>query len=938
MNADPGRWPVDPQAPPRGPVPGIGPVLPGGDPVLAARLAVPGYPETFVRRPRLEESLSHGLSRPLTLVNGPAGAGKTLLVAHWAATAPLPGPVAWLTAEQEDDAPGVFWTYVLEALRRSGVALPADLDGPALAGAVDQAMLSRLAAHLAGRAAPVVLVVDELERIGSSAVADGLEYLVRHADGGLRLVLIGRIEPPLPLHRHRAADELAEVRAADLAFTPAETAELLRRHGLAVSDAGAQALTERTEGWAAGIRLSALASEQAADPEAYLKEFEADDGAVADFLLAEVLQAQPSRTQELLLRASVLRRVHGELADALTGRQDGGPVLAELTRVNAFVAALGHGWYRIHPLFAEILRVHLRARHPGIEADLHRRAAAWLRGDGRIEEAVAHAAAAGDWEAAASWFVGELAIGQLFHGLEAQRWTELFAGLPDGTAGRTAALVRAALALAAGDAEGGLRQLEAAEGAADQGAEDGAAALSAAFLRVRAARLLGADSMAEEAAGSAERPGDGLAEPLRRHPELPALLLTELGSVRLWAGRTEAARSALSAAARASGGPVIAPVRHRALARLALLDLGQGLPGRAEGHARQSLREAERCGLPPGARSGVAHAVLGGVAWERDDPAAVRIALDRAAATAEAAGDPLLEVELAVLRCRLLLAEGDPAAGLRALEKAAAAAGPSPWARGRLALAACAAHLAANEPAAALRALRPVAGAAAGGGPEHLVARARAHLAGADRRGAAADLDALAGPQARTPSVAVRSLLVRAELAASGGEPDQARHLVEHALATAQADRLVRPFREAGAWLRRLLRDRPGTADGHDWLPPDLASARPATGEDAREAAGRRRAARVPAEGGGEGRGQGLGAAAGPDPGTADPGVIVEPLTEREREVLQRIAQMMSTEEVAADLHLSVNTVKTHLKSINRKLCTTRRGEAVRRARRLHLL
>lgn len=402
-------------------------VTPDGDPVLAARLTVPTVPGTFVRRDRLVEQLTDGARSPLTLVNGPAGAGKTLLVADWI-TACEPGSVAWLTVESQDSAPGVFWSYVLHAFRRHGVALPESIGSPALPGEVDHSLLARLAAWLNEQDSRVVLVLDEFDRVaGSAAVADELQFVLRHAGDGLRLVIISRTEPLLPLYRYRAAGELVDIRADDLAFRAEETATLIDRHGLPLPAEAARTLTERTEGWAAGLRLCVLAAQRADDPEGFLKDFEAGHSTVADFLLGEVLRAHPAETQDLLLRTSILEKTHPDLANALTGRDDAEPVLEELQRTNAFVEPLGHSWYRLHSLFAEILRVHLRVRHPGLEPELHRTAAEWLSRAGLLDEALRHAADAGDWELASVELVDHLAIGRLLTGLSAERLDDLFA-------------------------------------------------------------------------------------------------------------------------------------------------------------------------------------------------------------------------------------------------------------------------------------------------------------------------------------------------------------------------------------------------------------------------------------------------------------------------------------------------------------------------------
>ncbi|MCW7944027.1 LuxR family transcriptional regulator [Streptomyces hygroscopicus] len=880
-----------------------GPVAPNGDPLLAARFSVPVPPATFVRRPRLTDRLSQGVEGPLTLVNGPAGAGKTLLVADWIA-AGGGGRVAWLTVAPEDSGPGLFWTYALESLRRHGLASPDDIGSPARPGEVDHSLLTRLAACLSRQPEPLILVLDEFDRVAtSSEIAEELQFVLRHAGEGLRLLIISRTEPLLPLHRYRAAGEVTDIRGADLAFLPEETAELLGRHGVLLSDDGTRALTERTGGWAAGLRLCLLAAQGADDPEAFLKDFEAGQSTLADYLLAEVLDTQPPETQDLLLRTSILEQIHPGLAGALTGRDDAEPILAALQRANAFVEAIGHAWYRLHPLFAEILQVHLRVRHPGLEPELHRRAARWLTEAGLLAEALPHAAEAGDWEPVTTRFIDELAIGQLLTGLDAERLDELFSRMPSDATGPAADMVRAACELARHDVDRGLVHLRRAEQDLPAEEDSGSAAgrFSCALLRVLAARMTGSADLAEAAAKDVEVAERALpAERLAQHPELPALVLMDLGSAQLWAGRFDAARSRLSAAAEVAPGPETAFPRHECLSRMALLDFLQGWPSRAETQAREAVAEAERAGLPPAARTGVAQLVLAAVAIDRDELAAARAHLDHAASSA-VPRDPLVTAGLALLRSRLLLAQGHPRAALRLLEglRQLTAQAPSPWLRERTALTMSGAYLADGRP----RPAREVLEAEGTTGAENVVAVARARLADGDGEAALDLLEGLPTGQGEGPAITVRALLARAQAADALGNGPESERLVARALGAARPELLRRPFLESGPWLRRLAHRRPALVQGHDWLPASLVGHAPAA-----------------------------------DASDGGPAPVTEALSEREHEVLERLAQMMSTEEIAADLYLSVNTVKTHLKSLYRKLAATRRGEAVRRARDLHLL
>ncbi|MFI5793939.1 LuxR C-terminal-related transcriptional regulator [Streptomyces sp. NPDC051677] len=926
-----------------GPQPTAADADPQGDPFLRTRFVVPARPVTFLRRERLVKHLDEALRTPLTMVNGAAGAGKTLLVADWAAA--REAPVAWLTTDEAEQGPGMLWAYLLQALRAAGVPLPAEIGCPADASRVPPTLLARLAAELCARDRPVTVVLDEYDRVTDPQIAEQLEFVLHHAGDGLRLILVSRTEPLLPLHRYRAAGRLTEIRAAELAFTCEEAAELLDLHGLRLPARATQGLVERTRGWAAGLRLCALAARESPDPERYLKEFEADRTTVADFLLAEVLRRQTPETQDVLLRVSVLDRFCPGLVNALTERTDAGPILAGLCRDNAFVEHLAQDWYRLHPLFGEILRAHLRMRSPGLEPELHRRAARWLRGSGSLAETLGHGAAAGDWEFTAGALVDDLAIGWLFTGLRSDELAELFSRMGPEARSPASDLVRAARELSRRELGRGLTHLRRAEeslaaelglteaelGLAQDpgelvgpgepgeggsaGGHDGLAAegaltaagwspageasglvavrLSCALLEALAARLTGAPGRAELAAAAAETLRDQVpAQLLERHPELTALLLAHLGSARLWAGRFDDARAALSRVAGASAGASTALAREDSLGRLALIDYLNGWPGRAERTARAALTETERYGLPQPSGSGMGRLVLAAVAVDRDELRRARALLDEAARSHPALRDPVLEAGRAIATARLHLARGDLRAARAAAERAVPAAVVSPWAQGQTALVVSAAHLAEGRPETAFEVLRAMPGEQ----PACAVGAARAQLA-AGRPGAAADLlDGVRAEGRAGPAVTVRAALVLAQAAHESGDVVDARRLVAQALREARREGLRRPFLEAGPWIRPFLAAASSRGPAADWLTP------------------------------------------GVPPSDGPPPPVVEELSGRERDVMRRLALMMSTEEIAADLYVSVNTVKTHLKSAYRKLAVNRRGDAVRRARELNLL
>ncbi|WP_149182548.1 LuxR C-terminal-related transcriptional regulator [Streptomyces sp. TRM49041] len=881
--------------------PAVTGVDPLGAPLLRTRFALPARPGTFMRRERLVNHLEQAHLTPLTTVNGAAGAGKSLLVADWADG--LRCPVAWLTADPADQAPGVFWAYLLESLRTSGVSLPEHVARPPASGQVDRTFLTRVAAGLSTLDPPVIVVLDEYERVTAPEISEQMHFVLSHAGNGLRLVLVGRNEPLLPLHRYRVAGDLTEIRNAELAFTSSEAAALLEAHGLRVAENAVCALVERTEGWAAGLRLCALAARQSPDPEQYLKEFEAGRSTVADFLLAEVLWQRPPEIQDLLLRVSVLERFSPDLANALTGRADAGPLLTELHRENAFVQDFGDSWYGLHPLFAEILRAHLRVQQPCPEPELHRRAARWLRRSGFPREALVHGAAADDWEFAADTVIDDLAIGQFFTGARTDELSDLFSRMAPETTGSSANLVRASLELSHHDLDRGLAHLrQAGEDLAVADGQDRAAArLSRAVLEALAARLTGSPDRAEAAAADAREARRHITGSLLdRHPEITALLRTHVGSALLWAGRFDDARAALAAAAASPAGTATALPRAEALGHLALIEHLDGWPGRAERTAAAAIAEGVRHSLGPRGGSGVASLVLAAVAVDRDELDEARTLLG-AADAAPLPEDPVAWAGRVLVTARLHWARGHAHAALEAAAREIRAAVPSPWAQGHLALLASTVHLAAGRPEEAARTLETVP---AGRLPAVTVEAAKAYLGLRNPARALGMLDRLPREAPTGPAVTVRATLVRAQAAHHAGDPDAAGRLVAAALVQARRERLRRPFLEAGPWIRPFLRSTHLQQLAEGWLTP-----------------GPRHHHERPTR-----------------PRSPDPSLVVEELSERERDVLRRLARAMSTEEIAEDLHLSVNTVKTHLKSAYRKLAVNRRNDAVRRARELRVL
>jgi LuxR family maltose regulon positive regulatory protein len=336
-------------------------------------------------------------------ISAPAGSGKTFLLRSWAGAAGLADSVAWVAVQGQERDPQRFWLAVAGALRdtTAGAKLVRELSAaPELDG---WAIIERLLADLGALEDRIWLIIDDVHELCSAEALAQLELLVMRAPPELRFVLSARHELRLGLHRLRLEGELTEIRAADLRFTLDEARELFGMAGVELSGPGLAALQERTEGWAAGLRLAALSLAGHPDPEGFVAGFSGSERTVAEYLLAEVLRRQPRQVRRLLLRTSILERVNGELADLLTGRSGGGRILQDLEQAGAFVVAVDaqRSWFRYHRLFADLLQFELRASEPDELPAMHAAAAGWLVGHGFPVEAIRHAQAAGDWDLAA---------------------------------------------------------------------------------------------------------------------------------------------------------------------------------------------------------------------------------------------------------------------------------------------------------------------------------------------------------------------------------------------------------------------------------------------------------------------------------------------------------------------------------------------------------
>jgi LuxR family maltose regulon positive regulatory protein len=875
-----------------------------GDPILTSKITLPDVPDWAVSRPRITQLIAEGARGcPLTVVTGPPGAGKTMALALWAAAEP--GAVAWVGLDEFDNRPGVFWSYVLAALRQSGVALPKALRAVPRGSAADDGFLLHLTAALAAQDPPVTLVLDDLHLLTDPGVLKELEFVLRNVGPGLRLLVTSRMDPLLPLHRYRLAGQLTEIRASDLAFSFDEAALLLGQHaGLLTADA-LESLNRRAEGWAACLRLAAISLSTYPDPDLFVKELIAEGSALTCYLVDEVLTVQPPEVREVLLSTSILEHVSAAAAVELTGDERAAGILTDLARTNALIQPIGSGWYRYHTLFAEMLRLKLRYEHPDRVAPLHRRAARWYEGNGMLPAAVRHAAAAGDWPLGACMVIDDLAFDEIIEPRDDQRLTGEFASMPSGEAWTRSQpyLVSAAMALAAGQHGACAAALDAADGLLERldVHEDAPARLAAAVIRLTVCLRTGELAAAASAVRRAElmlgKVPDGK---LARHPDVRRQVLAGRAAVELWSGRLGEAVRVLEAGVTAAAASGWDGERADLTGRLALAEAWRGRIGRAAelaGQAASLAGEHQPSGPSP--------APLVALAWahlERGELREARSYIKQADVALGVRPDKLTSTAACLVAAGGALAEGRPAVAVQILARARSGWSVPAWLDQQLCLAESRAFAAAGDVQAALTAAER-----AGTSLEATVSLAQARaVAGDDEAAQRALAPALAADSGAPDRVRLQAWFVDARLSYHRGDDARGRRSLASALRLAEREQLRLPFVLERSWLVAALRRDPELAGSHRLL---LA---PAVGYD-----------QLPVPGHASGEPLAL---------------VIEPLTEREREVLVHVSGMLNTAEVASEMYISVNTVKTHLRNIYRKLEAAHRGEAVRRARQLELI
>ena len=867
--------------------------------IHGTKLVAPPRPPSFVGRERLDELLTRSVEQPLTLVSAHAGTGKTALLASWASGR---SDVGWLTLDRDDNWSPHFW---------QGIELA--LDG--VLGAADVALdvgddpVQRVIARLPPRRR-VVLVLDDLHEIENPVVLKELGSLISHSPRQLRLVVATRADPPLRIQRLRVAGQLAEVRASDLAFTAAECRDMLGPLAELLEEEDIQTLCKRTEGWAAGVRLAALSLEGEEDKRGFVQRFAGDDRAVSDYLLNEILARLPEARRRFVLRTAIPKRITVDLAVELSGDPHAARVLGELEAANFLVSSQdGKGaTYRYHALLRDFLLARLAQLQPKELRSLHRRTAHWAWRHGDPETAFRHAIAGEDWDladelTAEAWDVVVFGV--------AARDRDAVSETPEGElANRPGLACRVA---AAHLFLGNRREAERIYKIGEEGLEsassdrrDALAVISATFL-LTISRLDGDYARVLELARELEaRPIVGNFAVDMRERARQAIVLSNLGTVDVAVGNVAEAEPRLHEAMSFARETGLDHVVLNVLSQLALLESTRGRLRNAVHLAREAVDFAERRNWATLHQGIGSRLVLGWAYYQWNELELAAEHIGRAAEAARLWGDRTGTVGAAVLDALVLVAAGQQGSidGLRRLRGVRAQMDgwrPPVFLAALVRTAEARVLAASGDLEGAREAIERDEFEDSDGGlvlarislAQGLPGEALAELEAYDASSGAHDL-------AGRVEAGVLAAVAKHELNDRVG----AGAAIESALALAGRGSYRRAFVDGGPSVRGLLVDRVRHGTNHRALVAELIAAlerRAATTE-----------LTLPE--------------------------LLEPLSDREQAVLRYLPTMMSNAEIASELFLSVNTVKTHLKAIYRKLGATRRRDAVERARRVGLL
>jgi LuxR family transcriptional regulator, maltose regulon positive regulatory protein len=877
----------------------------------------------LVARPQLTARLEREAGRKLTLISAPAGFGKTTLLVEW-----LKGredgdrSVAWVSLDEGDSDPVRFLSYLVSALRRTvregfgeGVLAALRSPGPPRM----EAVLGALINELVDLSREIDVILDDYHVIESEAVHGVVSFLLEHLPPNLHFVVSTRIDPPLPLVRLRARNQMTELDAADLTFTPEEAASFLNTvMGLDLSAEDVAVLEEHTEGWIAGLQLAALSMRHRKDVSSFIRSFSGSHRDVLDYLAEEVLERQPGQVREFLLETSIAEHLTGTLCDAITGHSDGQEMLERLERENLFVVQLDEErrWYRYHHLFAEFLRGRLMRERPESTGELHLRASGWYEGNGHLAEAIGHALSAPDHDLAARLIEkGVEGAVERGEGTTALRWLE---ALPtEAKRLRPRLFVEHAVALViTGRPDDAEPLLKEAERAAEADGEDGRFLLGfASTVRSWRARLRGD---APEAVELARR---GLSLLPEGEVHVRNYAAVRLGDALRTVGDLAAADEAYAEAAE------IGRAAHHAYGRLAGMVMHarvlseQGRLREADEAFRRALRLLTEEGFELSPAAGIVYIGMADLRYERDDLDGAERELERGMELAERTGDVSTLVWAYVTISRNKLARGDEGGALekaRQAERAARDSGADlqiaitlAWmtklllGRGDLTEAvALKQERAANAENAADAALVV----------DRLTSARLLHAQGRHREALPLleELGETAETAGRTGDL-IEILALQALALWAGSKKELAVSTLAQALALAAPEGYVRTLVDEGQPMAEILS---GVLEAQQSGQPDSPPRVPAHNIRKllavleRDDAG----ARLPAK------------------------RLPEPLSGRELEVLQLVASGKSNRRIASELFVSVGTVKTHLNNLYRKLDARSRTQAVARGRELNLI
>ena len=916
-------------------------------PILATKLYIPRLRSNVVSRLRLIERLNEGLHRKLTLISAPAGFGKTTLVSQWVEG--IARPTAWLSLDDQDNDPARFLAYLVAALQTIAPTI-----GEGMLGVLQssqppptESILTALLNEITTLPDNFALVLDDYHVIDAQSVDQSLTFLLEHLPPQMHLVIATREDPQLPLARLRGRSHLTELRAADLRFTASEAAEFLNRvMGLNLSAAGIAALEDRTEGWIAGLQLAALSMQGHQDIPGFIRAFAGDHRYIVDYLVEEVLERQPESLRRFLLQTSILDRLSGSLCDAVTDQEGGNERLEALERGNFFVVPLDdkRQWYRYHHLFAEVLYAHLMAEQPDQVSTLHRRASEWYEHHGSAADAIRHALEAYDFERAADLI--ELAIPTMRQSRQEAAVLGWLKALPDELI-RARPLLSAAYAqtlLVSGQLEGVEVRLSDAERWLDTTADRNEMVVLdeeefrrlpgvIALLRAACAQALG------DVANTVKYASRVLDLALPDDHLLRGSAAGFLGLASWTSGDLEAAhRSYAECMARVQRAGHISDAIGCAIA-LADIRMAQGRLREAMSTYEQGLQLAMEQGAPVLRGAADMYVGMSELLRERNDLQAATQLLLKSKELGEHMGLPQNRYRWRVAMARIREAEGDLDSALDLLHEAErlyasdffpnvrplAGLKARVWvAQGRLGEAlgwAREQSLSTHDKLSYLREF------------EHItLARVllAAHMSDYTDRSLLEEMDLLerllkaAEEGERTRSV-IEILMLLALAHQMQGDFSAALQPLERALMLAEPEGYIRIFVDEGPPLAVLLaklhersRKRPRAALTNvplAYIELLLALLR---GERVQE---------------------GISPPATSSPSVPTPAQpLLDPLTERELEVLRLIAAGLSNRAIAARLVLALSTVKSYVNTIYSKLQVESRTQAVARARALHLL